>query len=152
MIYFVQSIDGGPIKIGFTDNLERRLVELEYHYGESLAVLATMPGDKSVERSIHDRFMHLRFDRTEQFRPAFDLMTFIGRPLLVSPNLEAIEAMPVVVGVLVRIGSDALDEARLAALFLDMPLVEYLSAIVREAASRDIEEGHVRWKQERRKN
>ena len=44
---------------------------------------------------MHVRFAHLRFGRTEQFRPAADLMAFIGLPLFVSANPDAVEAMPV---------------------------------------------------------
>ncbi len=81
MIYFVQPVDGGPIKIGTTINLESRLKQLEAHYGCPLALLATMTGDAEREREIHDQFSHLRLGRTEQFQPADDLLAFIGRPL-----------------------------------------------------------------------
>jgi hypothetical protein len=94
VIYFLQPVVGGPIKVGFTDNLGRRLVELEAQYNQPLAVLFTMEGDREREAEIHERFSHLRFGRTEQFKPAADLMAFIGRPLLVSPNPDAVEVMP----------------------------------------------------------
>lgn len=93
MIYFVQPLDGGPVKIGFTDNLPARLKQLEHHYQTPLAVLATMDGDRARETEIHDQFSHLRFGDSEQFRPAPELMEFIGRPLLVGPNPDAVEAM-----------------------------------------------------------
>jgi hypothetical protein len=93
MIYFVQPIDGGPVKIGFTDNLSARLIQLEQHYRVSLAVLATLPGDRAVERSIHKKFAHLRFGQTEQFRPEAELFEFINKPLLVCPNPELVEAL-----------------------------------------------------------
>jgi hypothetical protein len=51
MIYFVQPIDGGPVKIGFTDNLSARLIQLEQHYRVSLAVLATLPGVACLSKS-----------------------------------------------------------------------------------------------------
>ena len=93
MIYALQSINGGPIKIGFSDDVESRRRQLESHYGLPLALLATFEGGRNEERSIHERFAHLRFGKTEQFRPAADLLAFIGRPLLVSPNPDAVEAM-----------------------------------------------------------
>lgn len=93
MIYFMQPTDGGPVKIGFTVNLSARHRQLEAHYGCDLALLATMPGRRKEEAEIHKRFDHLRFGRTEQFRPAADLMAFIGRPLLVSANHESVEAL-----------------------------------------------------------
>lgn len=93
MVYFLQPVDGGPIKIGFSDDVEFRRVQLEGTYGCPLALLATMNGGRQEEAEIHERFAHLRLGRTEQFRPAADLLTFIGRPLLVCPNPDAVEAM-----------------------------------------------------------
>ena len=93
MIYFAQPVDGGPIKIGTTENLDSRLYALERHYGCLLALLATMEGGREREVEIHAQFAHLRFGRTEQFRPAPDLLTFIGRPLLVGANPDVVEAM-----------------------------------------------------------
>ena len=73
-----------------------RLSDLADHYGEKLALLATMPGDRSVEAEIHERFSHLRLGKTEQFQPAADLMAFIGKPLLVDISPDAVEAHAVV--------------------------------------------------------
>lgn len=94
MIYFVQAVDGGPVKIGYSNCIERRLSQLESHYKQPLVILATMKGGRKKEAEIHARFSHLRFGRTEQFRPVAELMEFIGRPLLVSVNPDAIEVMP----------------------------------------------------------
>jgi hypothetical protein len=100
VIYFMQSTEGGSIKIGYTCDLRRRHKQLEKHYGCQLAVLATMPGDLDEEAEIHERFAHLRHARTygqrrrpELFQPAADLMEFIGRPLLVGANPNAIECL-----------------------------------------------------------
>lgn len=93
MIYFVQPVSGGPVKIGTTINLESRLKQLESHYGQPLAVLATQEGGRTEEAEIHARFSHLRFGHTEQFKPAPELMDFIGRPLLVNPDPSAVESL-----------------------------------------------------------
>jgi hypothetical protein len=61
-------------------------------YGAELALLARMEGDRTTEAEIHGRFSHLRLGRTEQFRPGADLMAFIGRPPLVNPDPDAVEA------------------------------------------------------------
>lgn len=90
----MQPVDGGPVKIGTTMNLEQRHAALEARYGAKLAILATMEGDREREQEIHDQFAHLRLGRTEQFRPAPELFTFIDRPLLVSPNPDVVEPMP----------------------------------------------------------
>lgn len=94
MIYFVQSVDGGPVKVGTTRNLDRRLKELEARYRRPLSVLATMPGGRKEELQIHRQFSRLRLGNTEQFRPDADLMEFISRPLLVGANPQAVAAMP----------------------------------------------------------
>lgn len=93
MIYALQPTDGGPVKIGFSADVDTRRAQLESHYGKRLALLATMPGGREEEAEIHARFSHLRLGRTEQFRPAADLMAFLGRPLLVDANPDAVEAM-----------------------------------------------------------
>jgi hypothetical protein len=92
LIYFMQSVDGGPVKIGFSENVAQRHKELESHYKLNLTVLAVMDGGKEEERGLHDRFSHLRFGRTEQFQPVLELMEFIGKPLFASA-VEVI-AMP----------------------------------------------------------
>jgi hypothetical protein len=89
LIYFLQSIDGGPVKIGSSKDITRRHEELEAYYGRPLVLLATMEGGRKEETVIHQRFRRLRFGRTEQFRPDPELMEFIGRPLLVNQgNIE----------------------------------------------------------------
>jgi hypothetical protein len=93
VIYFLQSVNGGPIKIGCTTNLPVRVAQLEATYGQPLALLGSREGDRKTEAEIHAKFAHLRFGKTEQFRPAADLMSFIGKPLLVDPNPDAVEAM-----------------------------------------------------------
>lgn len=93
MIYFLQPVEGGPIKIGCSENIDARREQLEARYGQPLALLATMKGDVGEEFAIHRRFKHLRLGRTEQFRPAPELMEFINRPLLVDPNPSAVAAM-----------------------------------------------------------
>lgn len=94
MVYFIQAVGGGPIKIGHSRNVESRRILLEYAYKRPLAVLATMPGGLKEEMEIHRRFSHLRFGKTEQFRPESELLEFIGRPLLVSMNAKTVEVMP----------------------------------------------------------
>jgi hypothetical protein len=92
MIYFAQ-LPTGAIKIGCSGDVETRIGQLEQHYRQPVSLLHTMGGDRDSEREIHVRFAHLRFGKTEQFRPGADLMEFIGKPLLVSTNPEAVEAV-----------------------------------------------------------
>jgi hypothetical protein len=98
MIYFLQSVDGGPVKIGNTESayLKKRVYGLELHYGQKFVLLGTMDGDYKREAEIHARFAHLRLGSTEQFQPAPELMEFIGLPVLAHANYASIKAMPVV--------------------------------------------------------
>jgi hypothetical protein len=95
VIYFLQSSSGGPIKIGYSQDVETRIGQLEADFGRPLALLRVMPGGRDEEKAIHGRFAHLRLGQTEQFRPASDLMDFIGRPLLVGANPDTVEVMGV---------------------------------------------------------
>lgn len=81
MLYFIQSVEGGPVKIGTTKDLSGRVKQLEANYRTPMVVLATTDGTYKEERAMHRRFSHLRLGRTEQFRPEPELMEFIGMPL-----------------------------------------------------------------------
>jgi hypothetical protein len=93
VIYFAQ-LTTGAIKIGCSIDGETRIQKLECHYKQPVALLSTMAGDRGTEREIHQRFAHLGFGRSEQFRPGADLMGFISKPLLVSANPETVESIP----------------------------------------------------------
>lgn len=94
MIYFLQSPDGGTVKIGTALDVDARHKQLEAQYRQPLALLATLPGGREEERAIHERFASHRLGKTEQFRPVAEIMAFLGRPLLVSPDPDAVELMP----------------------------------------------------------
>jgi hypothetical protein len=82
MIYFLQAEPGGPIKIGFSGKMNRRLGRLMDLAARPLRVLAVMPGQKWHERRAQARFAHLRITG-EWFRAGEDLLAFIdqeGRP------------------------------------------------------------------------
>lgn len=80
MIYFVQAIDGGPIKIGTTGRLSTRLKQLGIEFGKDLRLLAVMDGSFEEEKSLHKRFAHLRIAPSalnERFEPDASLLGFI---------------------------------------------------------------------------
>jgi len=77
--YFMQAKGGGLIKIGWTINIQNRKHVLQKEYGVDLIVLGTRPGGrKRGEGNSRHVSAHLRFAQTEQFRPAADLLEFIG--------------------------------------------------------------------------
>lgn len=137
MIYFMQTELGAPIKIGYTQNLDARKRALELHYGVPLNVLDVREGGKQEEREWHEQFAHLRLGRTEQFKPAADLLAAIGQPLLVDVNLDAVEAMPVRrwAGLAtVKIHDDVFDLARIVAAYSKgMTVTDLLSGILKPA-------------------
>jgi len=75
MIYFVQALTGGPIKIGFSDNVRRRMSELRSANGQHLVLLGVMDGGKSLEQHLHTKFKRLQ---GEWFDATPELFTFIS--------------------------------------------------------------------------
>jgi hypothetical protein len=74
-VYYL-NMPGGVIKIGTTTNMTERLTGLRV--GRE-AVLATEPGNKTLERIRHKQFAHLRIGRREDFRPEPELLAWIER-------------------------------------------------------------------------
>lgn len=102
MIYFVQDASSGPIKIGHSGDVDARLHELEIRYGRPLFLLGSLPGGSEEEQKIHARFAHLRFGRTEQFRPEPEIFEFIANPC----SLEAMKPKSPIVTIIAYKGSD----------------------------------------------
>lgn len=78
MIYFVQRLDGGPIKIGTTIRLSVRLKQLEATCGHPLKVLGIVDGSFADERALHQRFDYSCVGG-EWFQPGPKLLEFIER-------------------------------------------------------------------------
>lgn len=74
--YFVQATDGGPIKIGRTNDVEKRLRSLQANCPAKLRWLGWMSG--SMERHLHERFAAHRL-HGEWFAPAEGLIEFIEK-------------------------------------------------------------------------
>lgn len=125
-VYFIQAVDGGPIKIGFTANIGVRLKQLESTYERPLALLRSIPGGRIEEHDIHSRFAHLRLSRTEQFRPDPELLNFIGRPLFVSvePVVEAMEPGSKTA----YLDAEVVRVAKIVAAYRSQTLAEYLTS------------------------
>lgn len=78
VVYFIQAIDGGPIKIGFTRNLTTRLAALQNSHPERLIVVAAFPGGPAEEGELHHTFRAIRL-KGEWYAPSSDLLTEIER-------------------------------------------------------------------------
>jgi hypothetical protein len=143
LIYFVQAISGGPIKIGFSDNVSARVRQLEAHYGQPLAILATMPGDREDEREIHGRFATARMGRTEQFRPVAEIMAFIGCSIIVDIDPYAVEVMEAA-DTSVKLDVDVVRIAKIVAAYRDVSLAEYLSNTLKPIVQGDLDREQTR--------
>lgn len=61
VVYFIGTAEGtGPVKIGYTIALARRLSEIERAEGRRMRVLSTFAGGREAERALHLRFAHRR--------------------------------------------------------------------------------------------
>lgn len=76
VIYFIQSENGGPIKIGYADDLAKRLVSLQTSRPDKLVVVASFVGTIAHEKELHARFSHVR-EMGEWFTPVPELMDLI---------------------------------------------------------------------------
>ena len=76
-VYFIQQGEDGPIKIGFTVDLRKRLVALRTSTPHPLRLLLEVPGGEDVERDWHKRFAHVRLNG-EWFRPDDELLQAIA--------------------------------------------------------------------------
>ena len=90
-VYFIQAVDGGPIKIGVSTNVPRRLLELQLCCPCKLRILGVIPGcNPELEPEIHARFAALRL-HGEWFTPAEGLFEYIqtaASPVLCNPAQE----------------------------------------------------------------
>jgi hypothetical protein len=75
MIYFVQGYNGA-IKIGWADNVDRRVAELQSASPVELKELGRMHGSNVKEKELHTRFARYRI-RGEWFEPAEELLEYI---------------------------------------------------------------------------
>lgn len=150
MIYFVQPIDGGPVKIGHSVDVAVRIRQLENHFGRPLVLLGSREGDRNEEQAIHARFAHLRlsgpyryWQQPEQFQPAPELMGFIGRTDSSAEDPETVELMlptsydPSRQDVSVKFDKTLAGMARMIALSKGVSLAEYISEAARANIEKD---------------
>lgn len=77
VVYFVRRADG-CIKIGFTSDLDRRLLELRKKFRCQVECLATAAGGADVEARVHRRFADAHVGE-EWFSPAPALVELVAR-------------------------------------------------------------------------
>ena len=77
-VYFIQGINGGAIKIGYSDNPESRLKALQTGYPDILKILLLVPGTEKTERYFHNKFAEHRLNG-EWFRPEQEVLQEITK-------------------------------------------------------------------------
>lgn len=82
MVYFIQSSDGGPIKIGKSSNPKRRLANLQTARSDKLLLLGT---SNLPEESLHQRFADLRLNG-EWFKCHTRLIAWIWAHAAMTPE------------------------------------------------------------------
>ncbi len=61
-VYFIQSENGGPIKIGFATDVESRLTALQVSHPHKLRVLCSVWCNIAVERYYHKKYADYRLN------------------------------------------------------------------------------------------
>lgn len=77
VVYFAERTRDNAIKIGWSSNVTRRLVELQNIERCDVELLAAVPGNKPDEQTLHSRFAEDRI-ANEWFAPSEALTTFIA--------------------------------------------------------------------------
>ncbi len=78
MIYFIQCGKNGPIKIGYTGNVEGRLASMQTSCPYELKLLWSIKGDTDDEQDLHEEWKHERI-RGEWFHPSKKLLEYINK-------------------------------------------------------------------------
>lgn len=76
-IYFVQSVDGGPVKIGFSRDPWARFRTLQVGFPVELRLLAIQEANPSQERDLHHRLAGYR-ERGEWFWPRGEVLLLMA--------------------------------------------------------------------------
>lgn len=75
-MYFIQGENGGPIKIGVTDNIDKRLKQMQTGNPEKLILLHLTYGGRNLEEELHLKFSQYLY-RGEWFNPAKEILEYI---------------------------------------------------------------------------
>lgn len=59
-VYMIQAGENGPVKIGYSAEPDRRLMELQVAHWTTLTLVRLLEGGEADEGALHSRFNHLR--------------------------------------------------------------------------------------------
>jgi len=86
MVYFIVSGESGPIKIGWSQDVARRITELQVANAHKLRVLGVTPGTMQTESDFHQKFAHLRME-AEWFQNHPEILEYVAKHCLVMASL-----------------------------------------------------------------
>lgn len=95
-IYFMQAVDGGPIKIGLSGDPASRLRAVQTTSPVELELLAEIPGSVEMERKFHDWFApgRLHGEWFSEETPALaELIELIIAPDLTEPGVAEVHRL-----------------------------------------------------------
>ncbi len=73
-VYVMQAGEGGPVKIGTTTNIKRRLALIQNAQAVKVTLVRLMEGGPDEERALHRRFAEFRL-HGEWFSPEDEILT-----------------------------------------------------------------------------
>lgn len=79
-VYFVQALDGGPIKIGTSNDVNKRVASLQTGSPMPLRLVGSLPGGRALEKEIHARLCAHRL-RGEWFAESPEVIAAIKEVL-----------------------------------------------------------------------
>jgi len=77
-VYFIEAVGLKRLKIGYSDDPDKRVRTLATGSPVSLRVLAKMPGTQAMEKEIHAKFAHLKVEN-EWFHLTDDIRAYIDK-------------------------------------------------------------------------
>ena len=94
MVYFIQTGDNGPIKIGASDTPREHVKILQQGNHEELKLIAQIPGDRSLEKKVREDLK--AFERGRKWFDATDeVLDYIEKIQLV--EYEIIDGVPLAI-------------------------------------------------------
>lgn len=87
-LYFIQEEGGGPIKVGFANDVQMRLKQLQTGNPRQLVLLVAMPGHSELEACIHRCWERYRI-RGEWFADCEEIQQAIRHEKQYAPIREA---------------------------------------------------------------
>jgi hypothetical protein len=126
-VYFIQALDGGPIKIGHTTRLSIRLKQIAKEFGKRFWVLGVIDGARDAEKALHERFAHLRIGG-EWFKPASDLHECIAK------EAKSWDGTDEVACEMVAIDAKIMKKVKMIAGWRGLSISDCLSALLRHPA------------------